>query len=541
MKNSTWSSSPSRNSRARNSGGVARSNGTATSAARRACSAASRSAAGTSVRSSNGRSSATSSSTICAGLSPTMRMTVRSTSCRRTSSVSARSSAGRSSAPRSRWADGTLNTVRPSCSCSRYQTRCCISDSGAGPVSVRRGMRTGAAASVGAAAVSAAARRATVECSNTRRIGTARPSCLLRRAAICATRSEWPPSAKKSSWIDSRATASVSAKPRATRLLERRARRDLGAGRGDRRAAGRGQRLAVDLARAGQRQRRQRDEAGRDHVVGQRARQVRAQLLVAGHRVAGRRDQVRDQPRIAGLILPGDDGGLGDRRVAGQRDLDLAQLDAVAAQLDLEVGAAEALEHAAVGGGAPARQVAGAVQPRAGAGAEAIGHEALAGQLGAIEVAEGDAVAADVQLADHADRHRLLIGVEHVQRGVGDRVADQDRAVVGDAVDGRPHRGLGGAVEVPQRGHPRAQRLREVAVERLAAAQRAEPRPAAPAGGQQQPPGRGRRLHDRDRALDQRAQRVAVDGLLARRQHDRRADHQRQRAARAPRCRTTAW
>ncbi len=48
--------------------------------------------------------------------------------------------------------------------------------------------------------------------------------------------------------------------------------------------------------------------------------------------------------------------------VVRERDLDLAQLDAVAAHLDLEVGAPEVLEPAV---GAPAREVAGAVEPRA--------------------------------------------------------------------------------------------------------------------------------------------------------------------------------
>ena len=63
---------------------------------------------------------------------------------------------------------------------------------------------------------------------------------------------------------------------------------------------------------------------------------------------------------------------------ARQDGLDLAELDAEAADLDLVVGAAEELECAV---GAPAGQVAGAVH----AGArrpERVGHEALGGQPG---------------------------------------------------------------------------------------------------------------------------------------------------------------
>ena len=79
---------------------------------------------------------------------------------------------------------------------------------------------------------------------------------------------------------------------------------------------------------------------------------------------------------------------------------DLAELDAVAAHLDLVVDAAEALEPAV---GAPAGEVAGAVHPRAARRRERIRDEPLGRQLGAVEVAARHAVAADVQLAGHAD------------------------------------------------------------------------------------------------------------------------------------------
>jgi len=72
-----------------------------------------------------------------------------------------------------------------------------------------------------------------------------------------------------------------------------------------------------------------------------------------------------------------------------QRRLDLAGLDAVAAQLELIVVAAEEFELAIR---QPAREIAGAVE--ASAGPEGIGHEPLGGQCGAAQIAAGDAVAA---------------------------------------------------------------------------------------------------------------------------------------------------
>ena len=74
--------------------------------------------------------------------------------------------------------------------------------------------------------------------------------------------------------------------------------------------------------------------------------------------------------------------------------LDLTGLDAEAADLELPVGAAEELDVAV---GEPARQVAGAVE--AGARAEGVGDEALRRAARPVQVAEGDAGAADAQLS----------------------------------------------------------------------------------------------------------------------------------------------
>ena len=141
------------------------------------------------------------------------------------------------------------------------------------------------------------------------------------------------------------------------------------------------------------------DERRRDHV--RRAGAARARRPGPVAATSGRRDHdVGDQALLAARVLraprprtsrtPG---------WAATARLDLAQLDAEAAHLDLVVDAAQELERAVR---QPARQVAGAVQPRARRGRERVGDEALGRQLGPAEVAARQARAADVQLAGHA-------------------------------------------------------------------------------------------------------------------------------------------
>eukprot|EP00964_Phaeocystis_antarctica_P039723 scaffold22718_cov64-Phaeocystis_antarctica.AAC.3 len=93
-----------------------------------------------------------------------------------------------------------------------------------------------------------------------------------------------------------------------------------------------------------------------------------------------------------------------DARLRAQRVLNLAQLDPLAAQLHLEVEPPAELELAV---GVPAHAVARAVDDaaarRVGLGPR-VGHEALGGELGPVEVAARHLHAAQPQLAPHADR-----------------------------------------------------------------------------------------------------------------------------------------
>ena len=228
----------------------------------------------------------------------------------------------------------------------------------------------------------------------------------------------------------------------------------LGAGVARRRQPG-----AIELAVGGDGQGGELDVDARHHEVGQLLAEGGAQRRRrdrSAARPAGRRHHVGDQALAGGAVVADHHGAGGDGRLFAEARLDLAQLDAEAAQLDLVVGAAAEIEGAV---GPPAHPIAGAIEA-AGAGhrrRERVGDEALGVQLGAAEIAAGDAEAADVQLTDDADGHRLAGGVQDVELGVGDGIADGDGAELGgqlarDRVRRGEGRALGGAVAVEQLG-----------------------------------------------------------------------------------------
>ncbi|MNE59215.1 hypothetical protein D3C80_1542970 [compost metagenome] len=71
-------------------------------------------------------------------------------------------------------------------------------------------------------------------------------------------------------------------------------------------------------------------------------------------------DDIGEETLVTGLVLMGDDDGLANFWMGQQHGLDLAELDAEAADLDLVVGAAEELQIAVL---APAPEITGAVEP----------------------------------------------------------------------------------------------------------------------------------------------------------------------------------
>src|SRR5262252_8291374 len=95
-----------------------------------------------------------------------------------------------------------------------------------------------------------------------------------------------------------------------------------------------------------------------------------------------------------------------------ERGLDLAELDAVAAALDLRVSPAQEI-HQAVG--PPARQVAGLVDAVVRAGPAGAGEERSARLLGVAPVAGTQADAADVEIAGFSRARWLQLPVEDQQ------------------------------------------------------------------------------------------------------------------------------
>ena len=101
-------------------------------------------------------------------------------------------------------------------------------------------------------------------------------------------------------------------------------------------------------------------------------------------------------------------GRAGDVRLIGEHRLDLLELDPEAAQLDLEVDAAEVLERPVL---APAHEVAGAVEPGIRRVGERDRDELLGGQLGPLAGSRGASPSPPMyELAGDADRLRLAAG-----------------------------------------------------------------------------------------------------------------------------------
>ena len=215
------------------------------------------------------------------------------------------------------------------------------------------------------------------------------------------------------------------------------------------------------------------------------------------------RHEVGDQPRSPAVSSRTTTAACATAGCAGERGLDLAELDAEAADLDLVVGAAEELEVAVRAPARPGRRCGTAARR---ARRERIGDEALRGQARAVQVAARQARAR----RRTARRARptgtgCTPGVEHVRRAVGDARADHAagrrrhvRARSSGAV-GDVHGGLGDAVHVDQPRRvvavplvparaaraapaPRRRRSRRAAPERARAAA-PPPRPPASAGG----------------------------------------------------------
>nr|GLK41573.1 hypothetical protein GCM10017611_84490 [Rhodococcus wratislaviensis] len=204
----------------------------------------------------------------------------------------------------------------------------------------------------------------------------------------------------------------------------------------------------VQLAGGAERETVQDEDPGGHHVRGQRLR-CRVQHRRGVDRRIGHRDHVAHQVLAGGLAAVHDDHGLRHRRVRQKCGLDLAELEPLSAELDLEVAAPDVLDDAV---GALADDVAGAIHPLPGR-AERVRHEPVGRQVAAADVAAGQLDAGEVQLAVHTRGDGTQPGVEDVQLRVPHGRADRHRRAVrfGALPVGDVDRGLRRAVQVVQR------------------------------------------------------------------------------------------
>ena len=164
---------------------------------------------------------------------------------------------------------------------------------------------------------------------------------------------------------------------------------------------GRGQRPAIHLAVGVERQRVELHERRGHHVDRQACGEVAAQFARPAH-LPLFRHEVGYEAAVTRSVFASDNSRLRDVRVRREQRLDLARLDAEAANLDLLVAAPEEL-NAAIG--EEAREVASLVEARARLRRERVGDESLGSERGPIEVAARKPAATDVQSTRNADGH----------------------------------------------------------------------------------------------------------------------------------------
>ncbi|GCB53352.1 hypothetical protein SNL152K_10709 [Streptomyces sp. NL15-2K] len=196
-----------------------------------------------------------------------------------------------------------------------------------------------------------------------------------------------------------------------------------------------GQGTPVQLPVGGQRQFRQRDEGGRDHVLRQPRRDQLPQpvdLLLHWHHVG-------HQPPVTHRILTGHDRHLRDVRMRQQHGLDLTGLDPEAAHLHLLVRPAQEHQLAIAG---PLHQVPGPVHPLA-TGTVRTRNKPLTRQRRTPHIPARHPGTSHIQLTRNPHRHRLKRLVQHEQAGVGDRRTDRHHVSVRRQFDrGHANRGL---------------------------------------------------------------------------------------------------
>src|SRR5579862_3616613 len=133
------------------------------------------------------------------------------------------------------------------------------------------------------------------------------------------------------------------------------------------------------------------------------------------------RDDISDEPLAAGAVSASDHRCLSHGRMPNESRLDLARLNAKAAQLDLLVDTADEVQHTI---GAPARQIAGAVHAAA-CRPERVRYKALCRQSAPPQIAAREALARNVKLTGNTGRHQLQASIQHIDARIRDRPPDR--------------------------------------------------------------------------------------------------------------------
>ncbi|CAE6776815.1 hypothetical protein R69746_04108 [Paraburkholderia aspalathi] len=210
-----------------------------------------------------------------------------------------------------------------------------------------------------------------------------------------------------------------------------------------------GQRRAVDLAVACQRQRvEQTDGCGH-----QRCRQAGGERIAQLLRIERVADRVADQAHPLLQIRTADHHGVAHTRQRAQLRGHFGGFDAIAANFQLIVDAAEEFKLTVV---EPARLIAGAIDARAGH--ERIGHESTGGERRLLPIAARQRDTARVDFATSARQGGMTVGVEQIDARVIEWAAKR-QPVIGAAfgrhdADGRLGRSIvakNGALGLQQR------------------------------------------------------------------------------------------
>ncbi|POW26184.1 hypothetical protein PB72LOC_03353 [Pectobacterium atrosepticum] len=160
--------------------------------------------------------------------------------------------------------------------------------------------------------------------------------------------------------------------------------------------------------------------------------------------------EIGHQTRIAGAVFAGYHHGVLYPRTAQETGLDFTRFDTETAHLNLEIVTAQIVNVAV---GQPAGQIAGLVDPGRWVGGERVGNKAFGGEVGTVEVAAGDAGPADMEFTGDANRDGLVLRIQNIEAGIGERFADsRQRLGAVDHTGGGINGTFGRAVHVDKAG-----------------------------------------------------------------------------------------